>query len=286
MQGFKSGEFATALAELPSPYQCIRGRDGLFIINKNDIYIGKSLAKYGEWSQHELDLFRQLLSKSDHVIEVGANIGCHTVGICKMVPTGLVWAFEPQRLVFQNLCANITINALMNCDCRLYAMSCKEGIPVKIPDSDPNHAGNFGQASLEENSTESIHKTHSLDSEFEGLKQLKLLKIDAEGMEQKILKGGETLIKRTKPAIYVQNDRPEESEELIEQLLSFDYKLYWHITTLFNPENFRADQEDLFPGIASINMLCVPNSTESNITGLAEVKNTSEHPLKPKEFLF
>ena len=48
-------------------------------------------------------------------LDVGANIGCHTVPFAKLVgESGRVVAFEPQRLVFQNLCANLALNALTN----------------------------------------------------------------------------------------------------------------------------------------------------------------------------
>jgi len=49
------------------------------------------------------------------VVDIGANIGCHTVPIAKAVaPHGSVLAFEPQPRIFQLLAANITINGLAN----------------------------------------------------------------------------------------------------------------------------------------------------------------------------
>ncbi|MBT4429401.1 MAG: FkbM family methyltransferase, partial [Nitrospinaceae bacterium] len=55
-------------------------RDGEFIANKNDIYVGRSLIKYGEFSYQEMVLFKALCEPSDVIIEAGANIGAHTVG--------------------------------------------------------------------------------------------------------------------------------------------------------------------------------------------------------------
>ena len=49
-------------------------------------------------------------------------------------------------------------------------------------------------------------KVDTLDNSFANLPRLKLLKIDAEGMEVNVLKGGLELIKRTKPILYVEND--------------------------------------------------------------------------------
>ena len=47
----------------------------------HDAYIGRSLDVYGEYSEGELELFRQLLRPGDVAVDVGANIGALTVGL-------------------------------------------------------------------------------------------------------------------------------------------------------------------------------------------------------------
>ena len=90
-------------------------RHGWMLYNVNDIYIGRSLDLYGEYSEGEIALFRQFLRPGDVVVEIGAHIGTHTVFFAKTVgPTGVVFAFEPQRVVHQTLCANIALNSLSN----------------------------------------------------------------------------------------------------------------------------------------------------------------------------
>ena len=101
----------------------IKMRDGLMVYNKNDLFIGKSIKEYGEWSQDEIDLCKQILNPRDVVIEVGSNIGSHTLALSKIVNQGVVYAFEPQNVVFQNLCANISINSRTNCFCFQTALS-------------------------------------------------------------------------------------------------------------------------------------------------------------------
>ena len=51
----------------------------------NDAYIGRSLDVYGEYSEGEIDLFRQLLRPGDVAIDAGANIGALTVGMARLV---------------------------------------------------------------------------------------------------------------------------------------------------------------------------------------------------------
>ncbi|MFP3594979.1 hypothetical protein SB689_23840, partial [Chryseobacterium sp. SIMBA_038] len=76
-------------------------RYGTMIFNRNDDTIGQSLIKYGEWSEAETFLFSQIVRQGDTVVEVGANIGSHTVMLSQAVgDSGVVFAFEPQRHVF------------------------------------------------------------------------------------------------------------------------------------------------------------------------------------------
>ncbi len=80
-------------------------RHGQMLYIRNDIYIGRSLDLYSEFSEGEVILFRQLIKKGDVVIEAGANIGAHTIAIAKIIgPAGKIIAYEPQRFIFQILC--------------------------------------------------------------------------------------------------------------------------------------------------------------------------------------
>ena len=101
------------LLETKGHNQLAAGKDGYFLYNSNDKYIGRAIENYGEYSEIELDLLKNLCAAGDVILEVGANIGAHTVGMARTVgPTGRVLAFEPQRLVFQTLCANVALNSL------------------------------------------------------------------------------------------------------------------------------------------------------------------------------
>lgn len=50
-----------------------------------DTYIGQSLDMYGEFSEGETALLRQIIRPGATVVEVGANIGAHTVCLAKAV---------------------------------------------------------------------------------------------------------------------------------------------------------------------------------------------------------
>jgi FkbM family methyltransferase len=257
--------------------QLTDGRDGYFLYNRNDRYIGSAIAKYGEYSAFEMSLFEQICDVGHIVIEVGANLGAHTVGLARLVgSTGRVVAFEPQRLIFQTLCANIALNSLENVDCYWSAVARENGT-ITVPELTPHIANNFGGLSLGSANNGFRVPCVTLD-EFVGLSRLDLVKIDVEGMEADVIRGAENLLRKFRPALYVENDRIEKSHDLIQLIISLGYRLYWHLPALYNRDNFRHDDEDIFAGKASCNMLCVHSDFDCAVTGLPEVLDVSYHP--------
>jgi len=259
----------------------IKMRDGWMLYNKNDLYIGKSIKEYGEWSQGEIDICKKILRPRDVVIEVGSNIGSHTLALAKTVNKGAVFAFEPQNVIFQNLCSNISMNSITNCFCYQSAVSDKSKEQYFIPNLDYTRQNNFGGISISNEKKDfSIPvEVVTLDDKFNNLNTLKILKMDIEGNELNALIGGYNLIKRTKPFIYLENDRLDKSKELIEFIFSFGYRIFWHISKLYNKNNFFKNSNNVFGNIASWNMIAFDKELDIKID-LPEVKDSSFHPLR------
>jgi len=241
----------------------IQTKNGLCLYNKNDIYIGESIKKYSEYATIEDNLFKQICNKNDVIIEVGANIGTHTQVFSKLVGNnGAVIAYEPQRIVFQTLCANIALNSILNVYTYQEAIGSQEGF-VKVSDLPYNQNG-------------ILIKQNTLNNLTNKISKLKLIKID--GNELDVLKGANKLIEQHKPILYVKNDDINGSKELIELIQSYGYKLYWHICSLYNPNNIKQEKENIFKNIFSINMLCIKSDTNTTIKGLKQIDNSSYHP--------
>src|SRR5438034_10860239 len=86
-------------------------RHGRMLYNINDAYIGRSLDLYGEFSEGEAELFRQIVRPGDVVVDLGANIGVHTIVFAQAAgPRGGVMSMEPQRLDVQMLCTAVALN--------------------------------------------------------------------------------------------------------------------------------------------------------------------------------
>jgi len=140
-------------------------RHGLFAYLRNDAYIGRSLDLYGEWCEGEIAILRQIVRPGDTVLDVGANVGTHTIPLAGMVgPTGIVHAFEPQRITHQLLCANIALNGHLNVHAHNAGVGAREGRMVvpHLPSLD--HPANFGAFSLLDRRAGDIGRIVTVDS--------------------------------------------------------------------------------------------------------------------------
>lgn len=239
-------------------------RNGTMLASPNDQYIGKALIKYGEFSHLEAEFLGQIVKPSMTVVEAGANIGAHTVALSRMVGSaGKVYAIEPQRIIFQALCGNIALNNLTNVF-TVNAGASSDETPLLVPCVDYNADNNFGAVPVAKMSsmppwTFETVPAITLDSLGAKLDRLDVLKIDVEGFEREVLLGGANAIRQFGPIIYCENDRVAKSDALIRTLEEFGYTVYWHHPPLFNPDNFNGVTENDYPGIVSVNMLCLPN---------------------------
>jgi len=250
-----------------------RCRHGMMLFNLNDVYIGTMLDLYGEYCEGELDIFRQILRPGMTAIEVGANIGAHTVPIAQAVgPSGKVFAFEPQRAVFQMLCANLAINGIEHVDAHWAAVGTGNS-GIRVPRLDSTAKNNFGGLSLDKEVGEEVRLV--LLDEFQ-FKNCHLLKIDVEGMELEVIQGARTLISSHNPIIYVENDRKDKSPTLIDSLFELGYRCYWHTPPYVRTPNFRENPENKFSSTVAVNMLCTPRSQQISVNAFREVKSAND----------
>ena len=251
-------------------YKQAAARYGYVLYNPNDKYIGRSLDLYGEYSQGEVEIFRQIIMPGWTILDIGANIGCHTVFMAQVTEnSGRIIAFEPQRQTFQLLCANVILNSLFNVQCHNNAVSDSEG-EILVPVLDPVSEQNFGGLDLRQQKQGETIKKITVDSL--GLAACQFIKLDVEGMEIMALTGAQETISKFRPIMYVENDRKENSEALIRLIASFGYRMYWHLPPLFNPDNYNKNPENVFGNIVSENMLCFHRDKKINILGMSEVE--------------
>jgi len=245
-----------------------RCRYGTMMYLRRDRYVGRSLAEYGEYSEGEVELFRQCLQPGDVALDIGANLGAHTLALAQIVgPGGAVFAFEPQRILFQILCGNVALNEIPNVHALPVALGRAAG-RAKVPALDYRGASNFGGVSLAGAQGEDV-PVAPLD-QLE-VARVKLIKIDVEGMELDVLAGAKATLARCHPILYVENDRAEKAEALVALLQENGYRMWWHTPQLYSPANFLGNPNNVFGNVASFNMLCLPREMATQVQGLTEI---------------
>ena len=220
-------------------------RRGIFAYSVNDIILGRSLDLYGEWFEPHLELMLEIISDDDVVIDVGANIGPHTIAMAtKLQPTGgMVFAYEPQRLVFQNLCANISLNRLFNVFAHHAVVGAKPGkkpVPTLHPQLPQSTTGVDLRQTIEGEETPMIR----LDDLLIG--RCKLLKIDVEGMEPDVLDGAKKLLANTRPVLVIEATDLAVTPAILKRVFAAGYHSWWHIADYYNPNNFRGNADNIF----------------------------------------
>ena len=253
-----------------------RCRYGAVLYNTHDVYIGRSFDLYGEYAESEMNLLGSMLKPGQIAFDVGANIGAHTLFFADRVGAkGRVVALEPQRQVFQTLCANVALNALGNVMTFHVAAGAAPGA-TQVPVPDYANDGNFGGISVGQGGGETV-QVMTVDQL--GVPALALIKIDVEGMELEVLKGAQATLTKHRPVLYVENDRREKSAALVAHILGLGYRAYWHIAPLFNANNYFKAKDNVFGNTVSLNMLCLPREIDQSIQGLPEIKSADDFPI-------
>lgn len=174
------------------------------ILNENDQYLTDCIRLTGQFSEDEVSIFRECMPPEALAIEVGGNMGAHTLALAELAK--MVVTFEPQRLMFQTLCGNLAMNSITN----VIAINQAVGDIRKeiiVPSLDPTTPNNFGGLSLADDTMSKQFGgepiTQSTIDQF-GFSQLDFLKMDCEGMELDVLKGAEQTINAYRPVIYLE----------------------------------------------------------------------------------
>lgn len=255
-----------------------RCRHGLMLYFARDRFIGRSLEEYGEYTEEEIELFAQVVVPGMTVVEAGTNIGTHTLPLARMVgEAGRVVAFEPQRRVFQVLCANLALNGIGCVEAHWAALGEAAG-EAAVPALFASAAGNVGGMAIGEEGGEEVVPVRTVDGL--GLAACGFMKVDVEGMEAAVLRGARATIARHRPVLYVENDRPAQSPGLIALLLELGYRCYWHVAMYVRVPNFRGRTDDVFGNMAAFNLVCLPRERAAVLTGFREVTGPQDrwHP--------
>lgn len=206
---------------------------GKFLLIKEDS-ISNTITHTGSWEPWLSFLYSKFIQKDFTCIDVGANIGYHTIGFSKLCTNGFVYSFEPQKEIFNILSANIALNnSSQNVLQYRDALGDKAELMQfnKIEDCKEKNSSliNWGGRKIVTNgSGEGSLQTKTLDS-FD-FSKVDFIKLDVEGFEVKFLDGATQTIESNKPIIFFENyawhEDYENDRKVIAKLKLFGYTIY------------------------------------------------------------
>lgn len=244
-------------------------RYGKMIYNVHDTFVGRSVKEYGEWCQGELDLLKEIIKPRMTVIDVGANIGTHALAFSHMVgKEGKVLAFEPQRHIFYALAGTVALNSMENVWCYYNAVSDEPGM-MKVSQLNFEQPNNFGALAIDSYiDPNNFEEVPVISIDDLNLSSCHLIKADAEGMEEKVLRSAINTIEKHRPILFVEDERVDRSESLYSFIHSLGYEVIWHHTPFYNPNNFNKNEGNIFGDLFSKNMFCIPKEKVKEFQGV------------------
>lgn len=157
------------------------------------------------WEPTTVGLFLDLLAPSSTFIDVGANSGLFSLLAARRHPTVLVHALEPVSRVFALLEANVALNRLQTVRCHPVACGERGGrVTVYVPADEPMPM----MASLIEDWVRDRRDEEVVDCvTVDGLteedpRRVQVIKIDAEGSEDAVLRGAAATLARDRPFVF------------------------------------------------------------------------------------
>jgi FkbM family methyltransferase len=252
----------------------------------DDEVIGRSLRQYGQWAIDEIALIAHVMRSepSGDFIDLGANVGTHTIGIATLFPAIEVFAFEANPRTHQLLCTNATANGLTNASLFNYLIgdvSAISRVVTNMADIGKNlGAVGFQVVPVEMRAGQLLLQV-SLDNIYPAYRSAAFVKIDVGGMELKALRGARATLERSSPAIYFENGVRADAGPLFDDLATLGYETFWHINFPFDEQNFRGDTVNVFGGSVEIGTLCVhrgsPMAAEMRSSLTATSRPIDEH---------
>jgi FkbM family methyltransferase len=163
------------------------------------------LTEQHDWFEDEIGFVRAALARGERAIDIGANHGVYALSMARRVGfAGQVWAFEPARAVAERLHASVAINALPQLMVVEGALGDREGEGELASDgqSELGHLLGPGALGAAGGARETV-VLFTLDGcrQRLGLREIALVKIDAEGAEAEIIEGGRGFFAEESPLV-------------------------------------------------------------------------------------
>lgn len=224
--------------------------NGSICVMPNDKSLGRCLIETGEFAPGPVRMIQDMLRPGCVAVDVGANFGSLAVPMAKAVgPDGVVFAIEPQRLVYHCLVTSATMSEAWSMRC-IHAVAGRERGVMRVGIPCPDRSEAFGSYPITDTPGGDVVPVIRIDDL--GLPACHLIKIDVEGAELDVLEGARETIARCEPMMIVEADREDSAEVIRDWLVAAGYAVFWFVTALTTKPH------PAFDGLASLDFVAVP----------------------------
>ena len=181
-----------------------------------------------DWFEDEIKFVRTLLQPGDVVLDIGANYGLYALSMAKVVgESGHVYAFEPASKTASYLQRSIEQNKFNHITLVRAALSKVSGkAEFCLNENSELNSLNTSIASSGKTETVDLITLDMLEAEL-SVKNVKFIKLDAEGEEGNILLGGDLFLKNSSPLIMFELKHLDQiNTPLVQQFNDIGYQLY------------------------------------------------------------
>lgn len=203
------------------------------------------IAEQGRWFEDEVDFVLALVEPGDVVADIGANMGSYALPMARRTgPSGKVIAFEPAADTAAHLAASASLNGLTWLQVEQRALGAERGSANLV------HGGSPELNEIGEGEGETIEIAR-LDDYASALRDVRFIKLDAEGFEQSILRGGKEVLGREPVVMFELKHRDMVNTALIEAFAGLGFGAYALCPGLgalrpFEPRSLEPFQLNLF----------------------------------------
>lgn len=186
---------------------------------------------------NDLTLFGRMIKPGYTVFDIGANTGLYSIFSGVSAPSSAIYSFEPNPSNLLRLKKNLGLNQLKSVHVIPHAIGAKrDNISFTVLADDNISDTSSAVESFSKNSYrgelkwKTIHVEQTTIDDFiaeNQIQQIDLVKIDVEGYEIEVLKGGTTTFQKWKPSILIESFLDGTKRDFLEQFVAeMGYTVY------------------------------------------------------------
>ncbi len=226
-----------------------------------DHSVGEEIFFHNSYEPEIVELFKKYVTKNMVCLDIGANIGHHSLVLSRLAKK--VISFEPNPHIYRQFKESIELNGITNIEANNFALG-NSNVSTYLSFS-PGNSGGASFTKIDDKMTDQItaeiKKMDNLN-----LEKVDFVKMDAEGFEWEIIKGGMKTFEKNRPIIvieysplFLEKTEKDASINILSWFHSNEYDLYdsdYYMKKISDLKEFRIKLNSSIR--QQVNLFCLP----------------------------